>query len=70
MVEVFNGRSPQDIVVRLEEQGVLVRDCQTFSGMTKTALRFAVRLRRENQRLVQILNKALQEYSGKSVVVG
>jgi threonine-phosphate decarboxylase len=70
MVEIPGGCCTQDIVERLQTQGILVRNCQTFPGVTQPALRFAVRLRRENQRLIQILNKALQECSGKSVVVG
>ncbi len=61
MVEVFNGRSPQDIVERLWAQGMLVRDCQSFSGVTRPALRIAVRLARENNRLVKGLTKILQK---------
>ncbi len=61
MVEIPSGCMTQDIVARLQEQGVLVRDCQTFSGVTKPALRFAVRLRRDNQRLVQVLKNILKD---------
>lgn len=64
MVEVPSGCQTQDITARLQGQGILVRDCQTFSGMTKPALRFAVRLKRENQRLVQGLKKYFQGNRG------
>ena len=46
------------LVVRcLQEQGILVRDCQTFSGVTQPALRFASSAETDNQRLVQALKK-------------
>jgi len=61
MVEVPSGCITEDLVARLQDQGLLVRDCQTFSGVTQPALRFAVRLRRENHRLVQILKKVLKD---------
>ena len=62
MAEVINGHvSTEDIVARLQEQRILVRDCQTFSGVTKPALRLAVRLKRDNQRLVQALQKIIHD---------
>ena len=70
MVEVPSGCITQNIVARLQEQGILVRDCQTFSGVTQPALRFGVRLRRDNHRLVQVLKKVLQGCSKENEVVG
>ena len=71
MVELPSGCSTEDLVARLEEQCVLVRDCQTFSGVTQPALRFAVRLRRENHCLVRLLKNALirllEEKHGRSL---
>ena len=61
MVEISDDLVTEDIVVRLREEGIVVRDCQTFSGVTQAALRFAVRLKRENQRLIHILKK-FQKY--------
>ncbi len=60
MVEFSDDLVMKDIVVRLQNQGILVRDCQTFSGMTHAALRFTVRLQRDNQRLVRALKKMLK----------
>lgn len=61
MVEVSDAVVIEDLVVRLQEQGILVRNCQTFSGVTKPALRFAIRRRRDNQRLVQTLKNILKD---------
>ncbi len=61
MVEVSDGLRTKHIVARLQEQGMSVRDCQSFSGVTRPALRIAVRLARENHRLVKGLTKILQE---------
>jgi len=61
MLEIVDGPSAKDMVEGLQTQGLLVRDCQTFSGMTRPALRVAVRLSRENRRLVKELTKLLQE---------
>ncbi len=66
MVEVSNHVVAEALVARLQEQGILVRNCQTFSGVTKPALRFAVRLRRENDRLVQAL-KRFSKISGVQI---
>jgi threonine-phosphate decarboxylase len=41
------------------EQGVLVRDCQDFSGMNRRSLRLAVRRSKENDLLVNLLTRAL-----------
>jgi threonine-phosphate decarboxylase len=61
MVEIADDLLTEDIVFRLQGQGILVRDCQTFSGVTKPALRFAVRRRRDNYRLVQALKMTLKD---------
>ncbi len=46
-------------VQRLGEQGILVRDCSSFSGLDDRFLRIAVRTRRENKRLIKALRKLL-----------
>ena len=60
MVEVCYPFDAENLVFRLQECGILVRNCQTFDGMMQPALRFAVRLRRENQRLVRALRALLK----------
>ena len=59
MVEIPGGCAMEALVARLQSQGMLVRDCQTFAGMTQPALRLAIRLKRENHRLAQALQKIL-----------
>jgi threonine-phosphate decarboxylase len=61
MVEIADIFLLEDIVARLQDQGILVRDCQTFSGVTQATLRFAVRLKRDNQQLVRILKKTMED---------
>jgi threonine-phosphate decarboxylase len=61
MVELPPGVDSGDIGARLQEEGILVRDCHTFSGVTQPALRLAVRLRRDNHRLVQALKRTLKD---------
>jgi len=61
MVEVPSGSCTRHIVERLQTQGILVRDCQSFSGVTQPALRIAVRSTRDNKRLVKRLTKILLE---------
>ncbi len=61
MVEVSSQVVADTVVSRLQTQGVLVRDCQTFPGMMQPALRFAVRLRRDNHGLVQALKHILDD---------
>lgn len=61
MVELGAGLVADDMVVRLEEKGILVRDCRTFSGMTQAALRVAVLGKQDNQRLVRALKRTIQD---------
>lgn len=67
MLEVPGGCCTQDIVERLQAQGILVRDCQSFSGVTRSALRIAVRSRRDNKRLLKELRGILQVPDTKSL---
>lgn len=46
-----------NIVVRLKEKGILVRDCSNFRGLGRSYIRLAVRTRRENTRLLSELAK-------------
>ncbi len=61
MVEVSSQVVADTVVSRLQAQGLLVRDCQTFPGMMQPALRFAVRLRRDNHALAKALNQILDD---------
>jgi threonine-phosphate decarboxylase len=66
MVELPSGCVTERIVSRLAQQGMLVRDCRTFSGMSKPALRLAIRHPRDNNGMVEALKKALSDRSSRS----
>lgn len=59
MVELPSGCVTERVVSRLARQGMLVRDCQSFSGMSKPALRLAIRHPRDNNGMVEALKEAL-----------
>ncbi len=61
MVELPSTCVTASLVSRLARQGILVRDCQTFSGMTQPALRLAIRHPRDNNRVVHALKEALRD---------
>lgn len=44
---------------KLGQRGLLVRDCSSFPGLSNRFVRIAVRTRRENNRLVQMLRELL-----------
>jgi threonine-phosphate decarboxylase len=60
MVELPPGCVTEKVVSRLAQQGILVRDCRTFFGMSKPALRLAIRHPPDNNRIVRALQEALQ----------
>lgn len=61
MVEFPSGCATDRIVSQLAYRGMLVRDCQTFAGITQPALRLAIRRAGNNNVMVQALKGALQE---------
>jgi threonine-phosphate decarboxylase len=60
MVELPTGCAPEQVVSWLAYQGILVRDCRTFFGISQPALRLAIRHPSDNNRLVHALQEALQ----------
>jgi threonine-phosphate decarboxylase len=60
MVELPLGCVTEKVVSRLAHQGMLVRDCRTFSGISRPALRIAIRHPPDNNRIVHALQEALQ----------
>jgi threonine-phosphate decarboxylase len=48
--------SSYNIVSRLREKGILVRDCSNFRGLDNSYIRVAVRTRKENARLLKELD--------------
>ncbi len=43
----------QEIMIALEQKGILIRDCSNFAGLDNTYVRVAVRTRRENRILLK-----------------
>jgi threonine-phosphate decarboxylase len=60
MVELPLGCVAEKVVSQLAHQGMLVRDCRTFSGISRPALRIAIRHPPDNNRIVHALQEALQ----------
>lgn len=61
MVELSSKCLTASLVSRLAQRGILVRDCQTFSGMTQPALRLAIRYPRDNNRVIHAIKEALRD---------
>ena len=61
MVEFPKMYSMVPLVEWLEQQGFLVRDCRTFSGIGASTIRLAVRRPSENVRLVGLLKRFIHE---------
>ena len=59
LLELPPNHSAARIAEWCREQGVLVRDCQDFSGMNRRSLRLAVHRGKENDQLVKLLKRAL-----------
>ena len=54
-------RGPLDLGKRLEEKGIAVRDCGNYHGLEKGWYRVAVRLRDQNERLMEAVREAVKE---------
>ncbi len=59
LLELPRGWRSCDMAEQLRGEGLLVRDCSSIPGMRSRSIRFAVRSRQENDRLVQVLSKLL-----------
>jgi threonine-phosphate decarboxylase len=61
MVELPTGCVTERVVSWLAHQGILVRDCRTFSGISQPALRLAIRHPRDNNIVFHALQEVLQD---------
>ena len=57
LAQLRNGSSAAQLRARLLSEGVLIRDCGNFQGLEGSFFRVAVRLREENDRLLELLEK-------------
>lgn len=65
LVRLGNGTSAAQLRARLLERGVLIRDCGNFEGLDGGFFRVAVRLRGENDRLLELLGEICRQDGGK-----
>jgi threonine-phosphate decarboxylase len=54
------GLSSGELVDKMGERGILVRNCANFYGLEEPCIRVAVRVRPENHRLVKALQEVIQ----------
>jgi threonine-phosphate decarboxylase len=57
LVQLCNGAGVAELRAELLKRGVLIRDCSNFVGLDGGFFRVAVRLREENDRLLELLEK-------------
>ncbi|QBE98689.1 pyridoxal phosphate-dependent aminotransferase [Blautia producta] len=50
-------KGPENLYEQCLERGILIRDCSNYYGLSKGYYRIAVRLREENNRLLQVLEE-------------
>jgi threonine-phosphate decarboxylase len=53
------GLTAKELAYKLLKQGILIRDCTSFSGLDKYFIRVAVKTHVENERLIDVLRQAL-----------
>lgn len=61
-MELPRGWQAKKMTAQLRREGLLIRDCSAVPGASARAIRIAVRLRHENDRLIQSLSRLLGEY--------
>ena len=55
----FQG--PEDLAQRAKEEGILIRDCSNYHGLTKGFYRIAVRTEEENKELIRVFQNILKQ---------
>ena len=52
---LFKGE--KHLAERLEERGIMIRDCSSFEGLTEGWYRISVKMHEENERLIGVMNE-------------
>lgn len=60
LAQLGNGMTAAELRGQLMQEGVLIRDCGNFEGLDGSYFRVAVRLREENDRLLELLAETLK----------
>jgi threonine-phosphate decarboxylase len=63
-VELPHGWQARTMAERLKRQGLLIRDCSSVPGASARAIRLAVRLPSDNDRLVKVLSTMIEKPNG------
>lgn len=58
-------RGPKRLTEKCLEQGIMIRDCSNYAGLSEGFYRIAVRKRDENEKLLQVLQKIIEMESGE-----
>lgn len=59
-----SGLTAAEFTAKMRKRGILVRDCSNYPGMDDYHVRFAVRLEKDNERLLTAVKAVLQEDRG------
>ncbi|HSE58801.1 MAG TPA: threonine-phosphate decarboxylase CobD [Nitrospiraceae bacterium] len=60
LIELPASLRASDVAEQLRDRGLLVRDCSTIAGLTDRMVRVAVRIPRENDRLLRVIEVILR----------
>ena len=59
LAQLTNGMSAAELRGQLMQEGILIRDCGNFEGLDGSYFRVAVRLKEENDRLLELLGRIM-----------
>jgi threonine-phosphate decarboxylase len=59
------GMDSSEITQHMLEQGIIIRDCESFKGLGKDYIRVAVRKRDENQKLIDAFSRSIIQWGKK-----
>ena len=58
------GVTAAQLKEKLLKHGILIRDCSSFRGLDKYFIRIAIRTRKENAKLLKVMQTVLGAYCG------
>jgi len=56
------GMDSNEITQHMLEQGIIIRDCESFKGLGKDYIRVAIRKRDENQKLIDAFSRSITQW--------
>ena len=61
LIKFSNEQIAIDVINNLREQKILVRSCANFRGLDGSYIRMAIRRREDNERVINLIEKVLEE---------